>query len=64
MLVRPATANRRRKELKIKMQMPRAVFEEIMVPVKPDDCKEMKRDTDGHLMPTKVTGALNLSSCR
>ena len=59
MLVRPATANRRRKELKIKMQMPRAVFEEIMVPVTPDDCKEMKRDADGHLMPTKVTGALN-----
>jgi hypothetical protein len=58
-LVRPATANRRRKELSIKMQMPRAVFEEILAPLTPEDCNELKCDADGHLLPTKTTGALN-----
>jgi hypothetical protein len=58
-LVRPATANRRRKELIIKMQMPREVFVEILSPLTTEDCKELQRDGDGHLKPTKVTGALN-----
>ena len=44
------------------MQMPREVFQEIMAPVTAEDCKELKRDADGHLEPTKVTGALNYFS--
>ena len=58
-LVRPATANRRRKQLIIKMQMPREVFEEIMSPLTTDDCSALKRDAAGHLEPTRTTAALN-----
>ena len=41
------------------MQMPRAVFEEIMSPVTIEDCSKIKRDAEGLLEPTRTTAALN-----
>ena len=58
-LIRPATANRRRKELTIKMQMPREVFEEIVAPLTTDDVAGLERDESGHLVPTRTTAAVN-----
>ena len=62
MLVRPATANRRRKELMIKMKMPRAVFEKLMEPLTEEDVSALKRDAEGHLKPTRTTPALKYYS--
>ena len=41
------------------MQMPREIFEEIMAPLTTEDVAGLQRDEAGHLMPTKVTAAVN-----
>jgi hypothetical protein len=58
-VVRPATANRRRKEIHLKMPMPREAFESIVSPLTEADVEGLERDADGHLKPTKTTVSLN-----
>jgi hypothetical protein len=56
-LVRPCTATTRRKELTIKVPMPREAFEEIMAPLQEGDAQGVLRDDSGRLKPTKMSGA-------
>ena len=65
-VVRPSTALTRRKELVIKMKVPREVFEDFMSPLQPADCgtvanhKGLSRDpVTNKLVPTKTTSALH-----
>ena len=57
-LVRPSTALTRRKEITIKMSMPREVFEDFVAPLTEDDVEGMQRRPDGSLIPTSKTSAL------
>ena len=58
-LVRPAVATTRRKELSIKMSVPREIFEELLAPIQDGEVVGLKRDsTSGLLEPTRTTTAL------
>ena len=49
----------RRKEITIKMQLPRSVFEDFLSPLSEGDAEGLKRDeATGALIPTKVTRVL------
>ena len=55
-LVRPAVATTRRKELVVKMSMPRECFDEFMAPLMPADAEGIEREAStGRLLPTKTT---------
>jgi hypothetical protein len=57
--VKPATMLTRRKEISIKMQLPRSVFEDFLSPLTEGDAEGLKRDeATGLLIPTKVTAAV------
>ena len=58
-LVRPAVAHTRRKELEIKVAMPREAFEEFLSPLQPADAAGLTRDSiTGLLEPTETTDTL------
>ena len=58
-LVRPAVAHTRRKELIVKMPMPRECFDEFMSPLTATDAAGLVRDElTGNLVPTETTGTL------
>ena len=58
-LVRPATSHTRRKEVIIRMKMPRETFEEILKPLQEGDVEGFRRDTaTGRLIPTSTTATL------
>jgi hypothetical protein len=58
-LVRPAVSHSRRKELTIKMGIPREVFEDLMAPIKEGEIKSLARNAEtGMLLPTRKTGKL------
>ena len=57
--MRPATALRRRKEIKVNVSLPRKVFEDFMSPLTPEDAEGLERDpATGWLLPTKTTATL------
>ena len=60
LVIRPATAQTRRKEIEVSHPLPRECFEEVMAPLEDGDTKEaVTRDTStGYLKPTKVTSSL------
>ena len=58
-LVRPSTSQRRRKQIVIKMSMPREIFEEFVSPLQETDAEGLLRAPDGSLLPTSSTSALN-----
>ena len=58
-LVRPAVATTRRKEITIKMSVPREIFEDLLAPVKDGEITGLTRDaSSGLLEPTRKTSAL------
>jgi hypothetical protein len=59
-VIRPATALTRRKEIVLKMKMPRDVFEDFMSPLTENDAEGLEREpATNRLQPTRVTGTLN-----
>ena len=58
-VIRPATALTRRKEITIKMAVPREIFEELMEPMMDGDLANLVRDeVTGKLLPTSTAIAL------
>ena len=59
MVIRPATAVTRRKEITVKMNVPREIFDDLMSELKEGDADGLVRDSDtGSLVPTKITASL------